>query len=60
MIKFLFEEGQRVKVKDSGEVGVVEYASTDRDLNLPFYRVRFDGGTKPIAESELLPASPTD
>ena len=56
MVNFLFKEGQRVKVRTTGEVGTVEYASTEPNLNLPFYRVKFDDGTtRQIAESELWP-----
>ncbi len=57
MVNFLFREGQRVKVKATGEVGTVEYASTEPNLNLPFYRVKFDdGAVRLIAESKLWPA----
>lgn len=57
MVNFLFQKGQRVKVRTTGEVGIVEYCSTDNTTNVPFYGVRFsDGTTRRIVESELLPA----
>ena len=52
----MFTKGQRVKVKATGEVGIVEYGSTDPTTNVPFYQVRFDDGkTRLIAENELWP-----
>jgi hypothetical protein len=57
MVNFLFTKGQRVKVKATGEVGRVEYCSTESTTNVPFYRVRFaDGTARLIPESELWPA----
>ena len=57
MGSFLFEKGQSVKVRATGEVGTVEYFSTDPTTNAPFYRVRFaDGTTRLIPENELWPA----
>jgi len=56
MADFVFTKGQRVKVKATGEVGIVEYGSTDPTTNVPFYQVRFDDGkTRLIAENELWP-----
>jgi hypothetical protein len=60
MVNFLFTKGQRVRLKATGEVGRVEYCSTDPTTNAPFYQVRFDEGkdgkTERIAENELAPA----
>ncbi len=57
MVKFLFKEGQRVKVRTTGEVGTVKYFSTEPTTNVPFYRMGFaDGTARLIAENELWPA----
>src|SRR5271167_1781317 len=57
MVNFLFKKDQPVKVRTTGEVGTVEYFSTDPTTDVPFYRVRFaDGTARLIAENELSPA----
>ncbi len=57
MVNFLFTKGQRVKVKATGEVGRVEYCSTESTTNVLFYRVRFaDGTARLLPERELWPA----
>jgi hypothetical protein len=56
MTDFLFKKGQRVKVKETGEVGTVEYCDTDPTTNARFYRVRLDDGKlEVIPENELWP-----
>jgi hypothetical protein len=53
MVNFLFKIDERVKVRATGEVGTVEYFSTDPTTNVPFYGVRFSDGTaRLIAEDE--------
>ena len=57
MVNFLFKIDERVTVRTTGEVGTVEYFSTDPTTNVPFYRVTFaDGMARLIAENELWPA----
>lgn len=57
MVNFQFTVGQRVKDKDTGKIGTVEYSSTDPTTNVSFYRVRFaDGSAGLIAENDLWPA----
>jgi hypothetical protein len=57
-MNFLFQKGQRVKVKDTGKIGRVEYCSTDPTTDIPFYQIRLDDGTNvKKAESDLLPAA---
>jgi hypothetical protein len=56
MTNFLFTRDDRVKVKETGEVGTVEYGDTDTTTKVTFYQVRLDDGTtRPVAESHLLP-----
>jgi DNA-directed RNA polymerase subunit L len=54
---FRFAIGQRVKLRDTGELGVVEYNGTHPTLDTPFCRVRLeDGTTVTKAESALIEA----
>jgi hypothetical protein len=57
LVNFLFREGQRVKVKATGEVGTVVYCSTDWTVQeVRFYDLRFDDErTQRFAESDLCP-----
>lgn len=58
MAEFLFQVGQRVRVRETNELGTVEYRGTTGDATVVrFYKVRFeDGQTKRIPENQLLPA----
>jgi hypothetical protein len=56
-MKFRFQLEQRVKVKATGEIGRVEYCSTDSTTDIPFYRIKLDDGTTVRkAERDLLEA----
>jgi hypothetical protein len=56
-VKFQYKKGQRVKLKETDRVGLIEYSSTDPTTDTPFYQVRFDDGkTERVAESDLWPA----
>jgi hypothetical protein len=56
-VKFLYQRGQSVKLKDTGDAGTVEYCGTEGTTGTPFYRIQFhDGTTRNVAESDLWPA----
>ncbi|MGB8542839.1 MAG: hypothetical protein WCD49_14515 [Candidatus Acidiferrales bacterium] len=55
-MEFLFEVGKRVKVQDTGEVGIVKHRDTDSTLGLPYYEVEFNDRIQKIAQKDLLPA----
>jgi hypothetical protein len=57
MKSFQYQKGQVVRLKSTGETGLVEYCSDDPTTGMNFYKVRFsDGTTKNVAESDLWPA----
>jgi hypothetical protein len=56
-MNFRFQKGKRVKVRDTNEIGTVEFCSTDPTTDIPFCQIKFDNGTtQVIAESDLLEA----
>jgi hypothetical protein len=55
---FLFQKHDRVKVRDTGQIGKVEYCGTDPTTDMRFYTIRLnDGTTIKKAERDLLPAA---
>ena len=55
-MSFLFEIGQKVKVRATDEVGTVKRRDT-ADLNIPYYEIDFAGSTtRRVAEKDLWPA----
>jgi hypothetical protein len=59
MVNFQYQPGQRVKIKDTGEILIIMSgdASEEQGIVTPFYHVkRSDGTVTRIAEIDLLPA----
>ena len=54
---FVFQKGQRVKIKGTGQMGTVEHCGTYSPPDIRFYTIKLsDGTTVKKAEEDLLPA----
>jgi hypothetical protein len=54
-MNFVFKIGQKVKVRSTGEVGVVKERGTEPTLGLAYYEVDLDGTVQKFPERDLWP-----